>query len=325
MDYNIEAVAKETILLFFIETTEPYLGNFNEIDLTKLSRWLSRIAKLDIYSMRTHLLMLYQSIKRGKLYPPYNENPGTSRLPRVKYRDSLINVFDPQLEKFLRSFIQDRSIATSNKIECESQNTTDNTFIPKEQYNGTINRPSRKDRFNIPVYQPTVKQPVRCEPYIANRTFTVRAQSQPRVPNGFECPSSMESRRSKSASRMTGQIDYCDPSICGEFPATEYETSNVPVTSTLSSNNFPHIPNFPISPIQPCSRQRVIQSQNEYEQFMSSTPRRLRSRIPRPTNHYTRDMCQSSKSGIPIKSTYSQRAETVESRFPPYCYNVRCS
>lgn len=256
MAYNIEKVAKETILLFFLETTEPHLGKFTEEELTQISRWLSKITRLDLYSMRTHLLLLYHVLKRGQLLPPFDKDPATITLPRFRGFNSYIDVDDPHLDRVLNSVTQCSAHASRRQPESAPAAGA---------------RRSRRDVFHIPCRRQAQDQPAPDQ----EQTFAMRSRSQPRYQGDFDEPAveAVEEKRSRSVPRIENQQEAACPAACPQEqldpkccppgfdpqaamcphsmcrPCQLPDREQIGLTSTFYEEDF-HMPDFPVSPIR---------------------------------------------------------------------------
>lgn len=309
MAQNIEKVAKETILLFFLETTEPHLAKFSEGELTQISRWLSKITRLDLYSMRTHLLLLYHVLKRGQLLAPFDKDPSTVTLPRFRGYSSYIDVDDPNLDQVLNSVTQCSAHATRHQQSAARPTA----------------RRSRRDVFHIPCRRQPAAQDL-------NLTYTKRSHSQPRYQGDFDEPTA-EDKRSRSVPRTDNQEEayeacqeeayadcqevqhdpkccppgyeppapVCPHSMCRPCPVPP-DREQIGMTSSFYGDEF-HMPDFPVSPIRNPEATRYWPL-TENEENRDSCVRR--SRIPVSTSRYTTRSAPRPQSRIPVRTSNSQ-------------------
>lgn len=320
---NIEKIAKETILLFFLETTEPHLAKFTEDELTKVSRWLSKITRLDLYSMRTHLLLLYHVLKRGQLLPPFDKDPATVTLPRFRAYNSYIDVDDPNLDQVLKSVTRCSAHATRHQ------------YPPLAA--AAAARKSRKDVFHIPCRRPTAA-PQQPDP---NQTYTLRSRSQPRYQGDFDEPTA-EGKRSRSVPRADNLEAYadCQEEVLDEEaernrdccpPGYNPQTSGwshsmclpckitpqrdeIGATSSFYEENF-HLPDFPVSPIRKTEENRFWPPL-ENDENLNSCMRR--SRIPVLASRYStrttaQPQLQPRTSSMRVVNTQCPRSSRVRS------------
>ena len=106
MDYDIEKIAKEALLTFFLEVSETYIARINALDLCYISRWLSKIYLEDVYTMRTHLLLLYHQVRQGRLTLPFCIDPDEIKLFQFRPVTLFPDGYPPTRSQLLRLLVR---------------------------------------------------------------------------------------------------------------------------------------------------------------------------------------------------------------------------
>lgn len=257
MDYNIEKTAKDGFLAFFLETTEPYINQLPGYDICTLGKWLSKVYKMDIYSMKTYLLLLHHMIRKGNLVSPFNEDPAKVILNKFEPENFFTEFDTPAMNNLVRKASQ-KAMAEAVQNQQAASNlhgreingecpASDRTF----KVQGRTSRSLVRNQFVIPR---------RDTPYTSCANgHQSRSQSQPR--ENVSC--CVEDRRSASSDRCYGQNSVCYDKSSFNMP--DHDMPGWPATST-PRKNAAHRPLFPLSPVarhQP-SRIRIPPEARDY-------------------------------------------------------------
>lgn len=113
MDRDIEKIAKEALLTFFFEASETYVASLNALDLCYISRWLSKIYQEDVYTMRTHLLLLYNQVRQGQLTLPFCIDPEEVKLIQFRPVPLFPPGCQPTRNQMLRLLVRRPETATA--------------------------------------------------------------------------------------------------------------------------------------------------------------------------------------------------------------------
>lgn len=263
MDYDIEKTAKDGFLAFFLETTEPYINQLPGYDICTLGKWLSKVYKMDIYSMKTYLLLMHHMIRKGNLASPFNEDPAKVILNKFEPENFFTEFDTPAMNNLVRKAsqkaMQNKQAAHGRETNGECAATirgletnvecpvSDRTF----KVQGRTSRPLVRNQFVIP------RRDMAYTSYANGHQS--RSQSQPRE-NASYC---VENRRSASSDRCYGQNSVCYDKTSFNMP--DHDMPGWPATST-PRKNAAHRPLFPLSPIsrQQPSRIRIPPEARDY-------------------------------------------------------------
>ncbi len=214
METDPENFCKESILLFFFETTDDFLSQFEDEELFRITKWLSKIIQLDLHSMRIHLLLLYHVLKNGVLRPPFDADPNTVNLQELHLDRSYIDLNDSNLQKLHRLVAKTWAYARKNAEggECENRNGFRRTASDRENLYGTapsVHRNSRRDQQSM--LRSQASSGCSSGQHQPDRTFSIRSQSQPRQQGDVDDVTDVGGRRSRSLSRE--EIECCRHSV----------------------------------------------------------------------------------------------------------------
>lgn len=264
---NTESVAKEAMLTFFIETAEPYLMNFDAKTLNKINRWVCKITQLNVYSMRTHLLLLHQMIKKGQLSPPFSNEPATTNLPQF---DPTSTKSNPDLNRILQLFAKPSESVDTTASGNEIQDSTINfeqaaEYSELESSNPSNQIPRRVEHiarnFTIPIRRTLSSSRIpRLQRPTDDRAYTGRSYFAPPIRAPYIRPRGIPTRALNSPYYIQ-ETDRCTQTLCQEritnynspsVMSARHSVDELPMVSTPRRGAC-HTPDFSLSPIR-CPR-----------------------------------------------------------------------